>query len=380
MSQPSPQKPQVRRLLSPAERFGDAESEVIAPTETAPDPLVPLPKAPVPGGKTRRPSRRQARSRAPRHHEKRPHTVEYRAVNPAPEAQPEPNRWDQAAQNSMARALLARKRCRTRFIIGRIALATLTLLGVWGIATALTAPQFEIKGVEVRGLQTTPAAKVEALTAKLVGQNIFRAPVGSLEKAVAALPTVAAANVKREWSWPPRLDLIVTERQPILRVGAGQNWWVADATGVPFRRAQSADDALYALTAPQLQPSTGKALPAKEWARARELVGALQTDNALAAHSAPEEKFWQLRRLYLDRDGAASIRVSGAGALKAHRELLIRLGEDDWPAKLASARVALAYFQRTGRRADELDLVSLDHPRWRPRAMEKAEKLIEQSS
>jgi len=64
------------------------------------------------------------------------------------------------------------------------------------------------------------------------------------------------------------------------------------------------------------------------------------------------------------------VRVSGdrnsGASLAAQRELLIRLGEEDWPAKLAQARTALAYFARTGQRARELDLVSGEHPRWRP--------------
>ena len=61
----------------------------------------------------------------------------------------------------------------------------------------------------------------------------------------------------------------------------------------------------------------------------------------------------------------ASIRVSGRGALRQHGEMLIRLGESDWTPKLARARVALSYFERTGRNAQELDLVSYTYPTWR---------------
>ena len=79
-----------------------------------------------------------------------------------------------------------------------------------------------------------------------------------------------------------------------------------------------------------------------------------------------QTKFWDLRRIYLDKNGAASLRVGAEGALKTHAELLIRLGEEDWLAKLKQARLALAYFERTGRKASELDLVSGEHPRWSP--------------
>jgi len=45
--------------------------------------------------------------------------------------------------------------------------------------------------------------------------------------------------------------------------------------------------------------------------------------------------------------------------------MLVRLGDEGWREKLARARVALGYFERTGRHATELDLVSLDYPVWR---------------
>ena len=78
-------------------------------------------------------------------------------------------------------------------------------------------------------------------------------------------------------------------------------------------------------------------------------------------------KFWDLRRVYLDENSAAALRISGKGALKQHGETLIRLGEEGWPEKLKQARMALAFFERTGRKARELDLVSSDHPRWSPK-------------
>ena len=433
----------ARRLQSPAERFAPPAPDEDAapdsmPTEPdasiAPDPFQPLPDAPSKSSPARanraKTARRAPKPHAPRHHEKRPHQVAHLPVKPAPVAASQ----RPAEPNAMTRALVARRRARMRHFMTRILGVALFLFVAQCIAAALTAPQFQIKRVEKSGLQSTPAAVVEQLAAPLVGQNIFRARGAALAQKVEALPTVARARVVRPLQWPPHLRLQITERQPFVRVGAGQNWWVADAGGVPFRRATDKDETLYALTAPQFAPQIGKVLPPAPWARARELVLALQADNALAASAnAPTNAgatnigagatnigagatnigagatnigagatnigagatnigagatniaanaasdgapvptaasnappFWQLRRLYLDRDGFAAVRVSGAGALAAQRELLIRLGEEDWPAKLAQARVALAYFGRTGQRAKELDLVSGEHPRWQP--------------
>ena len=397
--------PPVRRLKSPAERFragevarktdgpdastfdalpdivpdaGDAELEPAH--DGNPDPFQPLPRDArdnaAPRARNRRGAqsqraRRQLEPHAPHHHEKKPHVVAHKPINPAPggEAQPQ-NDWDRAAQNSMARAALARKRARVRRFVGRVLLLGALGLAGWGVVTALTAPQFEVTNVEVTGLRATPRASVEKLAQKLIGKNIFRAPRAQVESAIAAIPTIASAHVERAWTWPPHMRAAIVERQPILQVGYGTTWWVADAQGVPFRRATHDDGALDRLTSEQLKPQTGKPLPTAQWKRARELAAALKADNALASKEkggSGDDNYWSLRRIYLDKDGAASLRIGESGNLKAHSEMLIRLGEEDWPAKLQQARVALAYFDRTGRQASELDLVSSEHPRWRPK-------------
>ncbi len=397
-----------RRLKTPAERFRAGEvardldsdasqssfdalpniipdasgedAELEPPREQRTDLFQPLPRdasaqsAPPSrkyrGAQSRR-ARRQLEPHAPHHHEKKPHTVAHTPIHPAPGGETGPqNDWDRAAQNSMARAALARKRARMRRFVGRVLLVGVLGLAGWGAVTALTAPQFEVAKVEVSGLRETPSAPVEALAQKLIGKNIFRAPRAQVEAAIAAIPTIKSAHIERAWTWPPHMRATIVERQPILQVGYGTTWWVADAQGVAFRRANRNDSALDRLTSDQFKPQTGKPLPADTWKRARELASALDADNALAAKEkggANGDKYWSLRRVYLDKDGAAALRLGDSGNLKAHSEMLIRLGEEDWPAKLKQARVALAYFDRTGRQASELDLVSSEHPRWSPK-------------
>ena len=401
--------PPVRRLQTPAERFragevardlsgetspfdaeldpatdrtdADLEPRWEEPGEAAPDPLAPPSRsrevserraARGKRGVEARRARRRLKQHAPHYHQKKPGAVAHKPIEAAAENEPQ-NDWDRAAQNSMARAALARKKARVRRVIGRMVLASAALSLVWAGATALTAPQFNVARVEIDGVQQTPSDKVEKLATKLVGQNVFRAPRGRIASEVEALPTVATARVARAWSWPPHMKLVVTERQPILQVGAGTAWWVVDEAGVAFRRADRRDDHLDKLTAPQLSPVTGKALPAASWRRARQLEVAIAADNALAMRAdggSGEGKFWDLRRVYLDENSAAALRISGKGALREHGELLVRLGDEGWAAKLKQARVALAFFEKTGRRAEELDLVSSEHPRWRPKEQE----------
>ena len=414
----------ARRLQSPAERFrageaprdaevspfdepdssqelsanradfssDDAELEPPTTTATAPDPFERLPNARTPDARTpnarvqgaprgrrgteSRRARRRIKQQAPHYHEKKPHAVTHKPIKPGAPAEPSSD-WDKAAQNSMARAALARKKGRLRRVVGRAALAAGVLLSVWGIGTALTAPQFDVNRVEITGTHGAPPAKAQDLARELIGKNVFRAPKARIETELRAIPIVADAHIARAWSWPPHMKVQINERQAILQVGSGTTWWVADAQGVAFRRADRNDSALDRLTSPDLKPVTGKTLPAAQWKSARQLEAALSADNALVARenggkgeAKGEAKFWDLRRVYLDKNSAAALRISGKGALKAHGETLVRLGEEGWPEKLKQARSALAYLDRTGRKASEIDLVSSEHPRWLPKAEE----------
>ncbi|PQV63774.1 Cell division septal protein FtsQ [Abditibacterium utsteinense] len=245
-------------------------------------------------------------------------------------------------------------------------LVALLFVGQLGFA-AFTAPQFEIKSVEIEGLSATPPESLRPFARRLVGQNILRAGRAAVENAARKVPTVADAKVVRKLNWPPKVALQITERQPLLKVGAGQNWWIIDQNGVAFRRSGPKDEAFYSVVAPQFKPALRQNLEPKTWGRVRALNAAIRRDNDLARTelndaNAETSPFWQLRRIYFDKDGLASLRVTRA----AHREMLVRLGDDAWPEKLARARVALAYFERTNRKAAELDLVSLERPVWTP--------------
>ena len=365
----------------------DADLEPPATAATSPDPFERLPHARASnaraqavshgrrGAESRR-ARRRLKQHAPHYHEKKPHALAHKPIKAGAQSEP-PSEWDKAAQNSMARAALARKKGRVRRIVGRVAVAAGVLLSVWGVGTALTAPQFNVNRVEINGPLVVPL-RVKVLASELIGQNVFRAPKSRIEAEMRAIPIVANAHVARAWSWPPHMTVQIAERQPFLRVGSGTSWWVADAQGVAFRRADRNDSALYMLTSPEWKPAIGKALPAAQWTRARQLQSALAADNALVARESGVQsagKFWDLRRIYLDENGAAALRISGQGALKQHGETLVRLGEEGWPAKLKQARLALAFFERTGRKSSEIDLVSSDHPRWLPKVQAPAPTL-----
>jgi hypothetical protein len=403
LSQPSsPQNPSSssadptpRRLISPAERFAppvEPEPEHEAP---AYDPFLPEPH--TVSRRDEEMARRHLPPRERRKHERlvrkrEKHESRRRVVPEAPRHDPRHSdprlsdpRHEQRAQAEREFALNARTeppkaaikpRRRVPVWLKRLfILVAILFVGQLGFA-ALTAPQFNIQTVSISRVQDTPQLQLYALAEKLRGQNLIRVNRAATEKAVEKLPTVASAHVVRLLAWPPKVELRVEERQPILIVGAGNDWWVADAQGVVFRRAAAKDAALYQVVAPEFSPpqglKPGSRLEAITWARAVALNGAIRSDNRVVAASetgdavAGDNAYWQLRRIYFDKDGLASLRLTGRGQLKGHDEMLLRLGDDHWHEKLARARVALSYFEKTGRRAEELDLVSLERPVWLP--------------
>lgn len=245
------------------------------------------------------------------------------------------------------------KRALRRFLL---ILAILCLAEL--IFAAFTAPQFAVKNVDVTGLKITPMSKIDPVAQNLVGQNWLRANTKGAEKSLAILPAVDTVQVSRVLAWPPRLAIRVEERQSFAKIGAGDLWWIVDQKGVPFRPANREDAALFSLTSPELAPQISKKLDPNQWKPMAELVAALNADNQKSGAQ------WQLRRVYFDRNGDAALRVAGG----AHDELLIRLGALRWPEKLKRARVAMKYFQETGRSAETLNLVSFERPTWTPRA------------
>lgn len=291
----------------------------------------------------------------------------------------------------------------------RAALAIVCLCVAQGVLLALTAPQFRLQSFQISGLAETPEIQVDAIASQLVGQNVVRARISSVEQELKNLPTVSDAVITRQVAWPPRASVIVTERLPMVKVGAGNLWWVVDGSGVPFRRARkedAGDKALQAVTitlnrnGDTLVPVAGKPLQPSEWRRVSTLVAALREDNR-AGNPA-----WRLRRVQFDRFGAASLRVlldspqiatpipvtgpeafdgtagegrvisrvesaAPAGNTGGQRELWLRLGDNQWPEKLVRARLAMAYFDKTGRQAAILDMGTLGREVWTPRGMEE---------
>jgi len=226
-------------------------------------------------------------------------------------------------------------------------------------AASLTASHFNVTGVRLEGLSATPVEPVQQISQKLIGQNWFRANSRSVIQSIEKIPTVQSVRVRRVLTWPPQLKVVVQERQPVAIVGGGAQWWKVDAQGMPFQMVNNPGGTnLNAVTGPNFHLQLGKPLPQAQWQQVSQLINTMQTDQQLSRNGFR----WDLRRVYFDRNGNVSLRLKDA----PHQELLLQLGNDQWPAKLIRARQALSYLDKTGQRAKVLNFVSYKIPTWIP--------------
>lgn len=133
--------------------------------------------------------------------------------------------------------------------------------GVYTLQPALNRP---VATIDVRGhLQRLSPQQVAAAAQLAPGARFFDVDVSAVRARVDRLPWVANASVTRRW--PGRLEISITERQPIARWG---KTGLLDARGQPFQPR-----------AARLSPSQRQALP--------QLNGSTQqADDVLAAWNA----------------------------------------------------------------------------------------------
>ncbi|MEO6907514.1 MAG: FtsQ-type POTRA domain-containing protein [Abditibacteriaceae bacterium] len=238
----------------------------------------------------------------------------------------------------------------------------LIFLGVVELGTAsLTASHFNVQGVRLEGLASTPVAPVQEIAQKLVGQNWFRANSSLVVQNIKKIPTVDTVRVRHVIAWPPQLEVVVQERQPFAMIGGGSQWWLVDTKGVPYQMVnQSQATNLDAITCPAFHPQLGKPLPQGQWQKITTLFDNMQADQLQAQQGFR----WNLRQVSFDRNGNVSLQLKDA----PHQELLVQLGNDQWSAKLHQARLALTYLDKTGQRAKVLNFISYKIPTWTPQS------------
>jgi cell division protein FtsQ len=97
-------------------------------------------------------------------------------------------------------------------------------------------PLLDVDAVRVSGAVHTRPDLVVAASGITTGDPMTGVDVGAATRAIAELPWVDTVSVTR--SWPGRVDITITERQPVaaLMVGA-QSWSIVDGTGRVLEQA-----------------------------------------------------------------------------------------------------------------------------------------------
>jgi POTRA domain, FtsQ-type len=161
------------------------------------------------------------------------------------------------------------RRGRGRNVLMRL-FALFALLLALGLATnfALTGSTFRIAEVSVVGTQNAPLAQaIQHMGVQ--GQNIFLIDVAALTARIDRLPPVAAVSLRKQW--PDRLQVVISERVPLLLWQSGNTAFSVDRDGVVIAPAAGTSAAAVLRTvvdqsrrAPAARLRPGARLPAAD--------------------------------------------------------------------------------------------------------------------
>ena len=133
-----------------------------------------------------------------------------------------------SAERFAARVRARRRRRRLLGLLGVLLLAG----AVWA---ALWAPWATVREVQVAGTSRVDAAAVRTAAGTEVGRSMLLARTGDVADRIRReQPLVAGVTVTRDW--PSTLRVVVTEREPVAAVPAGDEVRLVDADGVVIER------------------------------------------------------------------------------------------------------------------------------------------------
>jgi len=243
----------------------------------------------------------------------------------------------------VSRARMARRVTRrvrwvtTRVVPIGIALAVLGAGGL-GARWALTSPRFTVTEVAVTGASRLRPEDVVAASGIGPGTNLFRLDRGAVVARLEALPLIRRAEMVRRF--PNRVTLAVEERRPFTLAHAGRLHWI-DEQGVnlgPETRA----------VAPKAPVITGLApsdLSADGGPSARVAAGIALLRVLLRSETTLLQ---QISEIDVSRpDGPVLYTVDG---------IEVRLGADDWEARLGRLQGVLAQVRSGGEAVGTIDL------------------------
>jgi cell division protein FtsQ len=235
-----------------------------------------------------------------------------------------------------------------------VLLAALALGGWEAWRTLATADLLRIREIRFTGVRSAGEQELLDLSPVKPGDNLLRADVEAMERALRRHPWVAGLEIRRRW--PPSLAVEVREREAVAVVDLG-GLYLLDRQGQPFKRAAPGDGLDlplvtgfarddYVQRRADVEPLLGGALRlAEDWAR------------------AGLERGLPLSEIHLDVAEGVTLYAGEEG-------LQIRMGGGETAPKLERLQAVLSSLRAEGRRAEVIHLDNRAHPQWvtvRPR-------------
>lgn len=156
----------------------------------------------------------------------------------------DPDRVTDATSRIADRQQRRARRNWLRLVVAVLALA-LVAVGVWLIGFSSV---FALREVTVTGVHSLGEDRVRSVADAPLGQPLARVSEREIAERVATLPQVAEVTVGRR---PPNgIEIAITERTPVFAVAQGEQWWLVDASGVPYEQVTERPDDLLPAKAP----------------------------------------------------------------------------------------------------------------------------------
>jgi cell division protein FtsQ len=249
------------------------------------------------------------------------------------------------ARQRVSRVKLARRVTRrARWVAARIvpiglALVALAGLGA-GVVWLLTSPRFAVTEVTVVGASRLTPEEIVTASGIGAGTNLFRLDPTAVASRLMSLPLVRRADVTRRF--PNRVSIAVEERRPFTLAHAGRLHWI-DEHGVSLGAESRA-------VAPEVPVITGLGAAdlavTGDGARSPRLAAGISLLRVLL-RSEPT-LLRQISEIDVSRpDGPVLYTVDGVE---------VRLGAEDWEARLGRLQGVLAQVRAGGDAVSAIDL------------------------
>ncbi len=232
---------------------------------------------------------------------------------------------------------------RARWIVARIVWLAAAVVIVAAALLAVTwvtrSPRFAVTTIDVTGHSRMRAQDIEAASGITQGVNLFLLNTREVVARLESLPLIRRAEVIR--AFPNRVTLVVEERRPFTLVHAGKLHWI-DEHGADLGPESRA----VALAAP--------------------VLSGLDAGELGAGHGAPSERAAlgiTLVRLPLGLQRPLLKQVSEIDMSRSEGPVLytvdgveVRLGKEDWEARLGRLQGVLAQLGASGEVVTSVDL------------------------